>query len=1091
MRSKKNKTGPPDSTRIRGQAEQKVRSTKPPALESMTREEIRQMFHEMQVRQLTAELENEQLRVRLEEYSDNDPLFAKLTENMLDLVLLADPSGNLKFIRNSLETLGYEPEALIGLNMMDFVHPEDLNAALETYADFVSGGDPPRIQFRCRCGDGSYLWLETRGTFLKDENGHPLEIVLSLRDITEQKATEEALRKSEQKFRHLFERAEEGILIVRGETVDFANPALERILGYPIDRITSEPFVSFIHPDDRETVLDLHFRIMRHEFSQKHYDFRVVTSKGTVKWVTVNGQVIDWEGAPANLGFVMDITDRKQAEQQLKESEERFSKAFRSSPAPQVISDIDTGVFIDVNDRWVEMLGYTREQLLGRSSKEVGIWADPGQRDRVVPKLHKNGIFKDETIEFRTSAGGTVYALWSGEAITLGNRPVMLSMIYDRTGQKQMEDALRESEQRLSLALDAVSDGVWDWRIDTNSVYFSPRWYTMLGYEPYELPQTFDTWRRLLHPADLPAAESVVDQHLTSAEPFELEFRMITKGGDYKWIFARGKTVEKDAQGNALRMLGTHMDITGRKQTEQQLRESEEKYRRIAENITDVVWTTDLNLNPTFISSSIQKLLGETPEEHMRRSMAEKYPPVYLDKIYQVLAEELEKENDPASDKTRARLIEVEHYKADGSTVWVSMNISAIRDENGSLVGLQGVTRDVTERKKREQDQEKLQAQLHQAQKMESVGRLAGGVAHDFNNKLAIINGYAEMAADMIDPSDPVRETIRDIHTAGQQSAGIVRQLLAFARKQTISPVQLDLNETISSMLKMLQRLIGENINLAWHPGSNLKPVKMDPSQVDQIMANLAVNARDAISDVGKLTIETKNTMVDADYCKSNPEAIPGRYVMIAVSDDGCGMEKEVKNRLFEPFFTTKEIGKGTGLGLPTIYGTVKQNNGFINVYSEPGKGTSFKLYFPSLETEESSAHAAKGTNDQVPAGTETILLVEDEKAILQMSAQMLERLGYTVQSTANPFAAVQLAKAYPETIHLLITDVVMPEMNGRDLSSQLIQVHPGLKTLFMSGYTADVIAHHGVLDQGVQFIQKPFSLRDLAKKVREVIEQG
>ncbi|MCF8024766.1 MAG: PAS domain S-box protein [Desulfobacteraceae bacterium] len=965
MRNKKDNTGVPDSARIREQAEQKARSIKPPALESMSWEEIRQMFHEMQVRQIEAKLLVEQLRIQREERDVQAELFGIVTENMLDMVALTDMEGNFTFAGKSHEILGYDPTFLIGKNVMDFVHPEDLPRILEEFGEFVATGHPRTVEYRNRCEDGTYLWLETIGNFLGDESGVPQTIVFSSRNITE----------------------------------------------------------------------------------------------------------------------------RKHAEQQLQESEERFSKAFRSSPAPQVISDIDTGVFIDVNDRWMEMLGHTREQLIGRSSKEVGIWADPGQRDRIVQKLHKNGFFKDEPIEFSTSAGATVYALWSAEAITLGNRHVMLSMIYDRTEHKQMEDALRESEQRLSLALDAVSDGVWDWRIDTNSVYFSPRWYTMLGYEPYELPETFETWRRLLHPDDLPEAERVVNQHLSSAAPFELEFRMKAKDGGFKWIFARGKTVEKDAQGNALRMLGTHMDITGRKQAEQQLRESEEKYRRIAENITDVVWTTDLNLTPTFVSSSIQKLLGETPEEHMRRTMAEKYPPVYLDKIYQAFAEELEKEKDPASDKNRTRLIEVEHYRADGATIWVSINISSIRDKDGNLVGLQGVTRDVTERKKREQEQEKLQAQLHQAQKMESVARLAGGVAHDFNNMLSIINGYAEISIDMIDPQEPIHENIREIYNAGKRSAGIVRQLLAFARKQTISPVQMDLNQTVSSLLKMLQRLIGENINLAWHPGNTLWPVKMDPSQLDQIMANLAVNARDAISDVGKMTIETKNVDIDDDYCRQYSYFVPGKYVLLAVSDNGCGMKKEVQDNLFEPFFTTKAFGKGTGLGLATIYGIVKQNNGFINVYSEPGVGTTFKIYLPRCE--QSGLSPDKGSAAQIPAGSETVLIVEDEPAILQMGKSMLENLGYTVLVAGNPKDALALAGEYDGQIHLLITDVVMPEMNGRDLAAKLSAGMPRLKTLFMSGYTEDVIAHHGVLDQGVQFIQKPFSIQDLAEKVREAIEQG
>ncbi len=648
------------------------------------------------------------------------------------------------------------------------------------------------------------------------------------KEISKRKQAEEALRQSENYYRTIFETSATAILILEEDTtISHVNSNFEKLLGYSKQEVEGKKsWTEFIHPGDLEWMKENHYLRRRDpRAASLNYEFRFFVRNGELR----NGYLtIDMiPGTAQSVVSLIDITERKQAEQQLKESEERFSKAFRSSPAPQVISDIITGEFIDVNDRWLDMLGYAREQLIGRTSKEVGIWADPGQRDRIIQKLQENAFFNEEPVEFRTSNGSTVYALWSAERITLKGRHVLLGMLYDET-----------------------------------------------------------------------------------------------------------------------------------------------------------------------------------------------------------------------------------------------------------------------ERKQAEKEQERLHAQLAQAQKMESVGRLAGGVAHDFNNKLSIINGYAELAMETIDPSDPLYETIQEIYTAGKKSADIVRQLLAFARKQTISPVMLDLNDTISGMLKMLQRLIGENIDLEWHPGKNLWSVKIDPSQLDQIMANLAVNSRDAISDVGKLTIETDNIMVDEDYCRGNPEAIPGQYVMLAVSDDGCGMDKEVQDFLFEPFFTTKEIGKGTGLGLPTIYGIVKQNKGFINVYSEPGEGTTLKLYFPSHEETKSSMQPAKESTGQMPGGTEIILVVEDEKTILQMSKQMLERLGYTVETATSLSEALQISEEYDGTIHLLITDVIMPEINGRDLSSQLFKSHPALKTLYMSGYTADVIAHHGVLDDGVQFIQKPFSLKDLAVKVREVLEQ-
>ncbi|MDZ7760734.1 MAG: ATP-binding protein [Desulfovermiculus sp.] len=396
---------------------------------------------------------------------------------------------------------------------------------------------------------------------------------------------------------------------------------------------------------------------------------------------------------------------------------------------------------------------------------------------------------------------------------------------------------------------------------------------------------------------------------------------------------------------------------------------------------------------------------------------------------------------------------------------------------------------DVTERKRAEAEKEKLESQLRQAQKMESVGRLAGGVAHDFNNMLTIINGYAEMMTGVLSPSDPMHESAREIHDAGKRSAVIVRKLLAFARKQTISPEIMNLNDNVASMLKMLQHLIGENIDLVWKPAQNLWLIKMDFSQLDQIVANLVVNARDAIADIGKITIETENVEFDEQYCDSHTGFVPGQFVMLSISDTGCGMTKEVFDNLFEPFFTTKEIGKGTGLGLPTVYGIVKQNNGFINVYSEPEQGTTISIYLPRHVGE--AVDSGREDQEQYPLGNgETILVVEDEVPVLNLTKIMLEKLGYKVLASNSAHEALALIKSYGGAIDLIITDVIMPEMNGRDFATQVNSLYPDMKTLFMSGYTADVIVRHGILEKGLRYIQKPFSIKDLAIKVQKAIEE-
>jgi signal transduction histidine kinase/ActR/RegA family two-component response regulator len=361
-------------------------------------------------------------------------------------------------------------------------------------------------------------------------------------------------------------------------------------------------------------------------------------------------------------------------------------------------------------------------------------------------------------------------------------------------------------------------------------------------------------------------------------------------------------------------------------------------------------------------------------------------------------------------------------------------------------------------------------------------------IFHDFNNMLAVILGHAEMALLQVDPAQPLHADLEEIRTAAERSANLTRQLLAFARKQTVAPKVLDLNETVAGMLKLLQRLIGENIHLTWQPGANLWPVRVDPSQIDQILANLCVNARDAIADVGTITIETGNAVFDEAYCAAHPDAVPGEYVRLAVSDTGCGMDQDTLAHIFEPFFTTKGVGKGTGLGLATVYGIVKQNNGFITVYSEPGQRTTFTIYLPRQVGKAEQARLA-GAAEPALRGQETILLVEDEPVILELTTVMLERQGYTVLAASTPGEAIRLARERAGNIHLLMTDVVMPEMNGRDLAKNLLSLYPQLKHLFMSGYTANVIAYNGVLDEGVYFIQKPFSIKGLAAKVREALD--
>jgi PAS domain S-box-containing protein len=553
-----------------------------------------------------------------------------------------------------------------------------------------------------------------------------------------------------------------------------------------------------------------------------------------------------------------------------------------------------------------------------------------------------------------------------------------------------------------------------------------------------------------------------------TGEPHACELRMVKKDGAPFWARLEA-TVAQGADGPPVGRV-VLSDITERKRAEKVLR----KFKAIFDTANFGAAIGDLNGVLTYVNDCFAAVHGYEAQELAGHPLRWSHNETQQEQV-ELLLRQLTCEG---SFKAQ----EVGHCRRDGTAFPMLMTGHVVRDEHGAPECFAATAIDLSERKA-------LESQLQQAQKMESVGRLAGGVAHDFNNMLGVILGHTDLALMRVDPASPLQTDLMAIRKAAEHSADLTRQLLTFARKQTTAPKVLDLNEAVEGMLEMLRRLIGEDIDLVWLPDKNLWPVKVDPSQIDQILANLCINARDAITGVGKLTIETGSTAFDEAYCAGHPGFAPGEYVLLAVSDNGSGMDKETQEKLFEPFYTTKAMGKGTGLGLATVYGIVKQNNGFINVYSEPGHGTTFKIYLPW--------HVGKAerrkTIDSIKAisrGHETVLLVEDEPGILAITTTILEHQGYTVLAASTPGEAIRLAHDHPGEIHLLITDVVMPEMNGRKLAERLMPLHSTLKLLFMSGYTANVIAPQGVLDEGVHFIQKPFSMKDFATKVREVLDR-
>ena len=638
---------------------------------------------------------------------------------------------------------------------------------------------------------------------------------------------------------------------------------------------------------------------------------------------------------------------------------------------------------------------------------------------------------------------------------------------------KEMEHRkkIKASEERHRSIIQTALDGFWLTDINGQLLEVNDSYCKMSGYREEELLS--------MGVADLDVIETPTDVHTHMQEVVEkgavrFETKHQRKDGS---VFDVEISVQfRNEEGG--RCVCFLRDISERKQAEERLRELEERFRLTFNTSPDAVNINKMDGTYLEINEGFIRMTGFSRKDVIGKTSADiNIWDIPADR--ERLVEGLQKDG-------YVRNLESRFLMKDGSykTALMSAAIINLKGEPHIL----SITRDISGFRKAEEDKLILERQLQQAQKMESVGRLAGGVAHDFNNMLGVILGHAELAMENLDPSQPIFADLQQIKQAADRSTDITRQLLTFARKQIVSPKIVDLNETIAGMLKMLLRLIGEDIDLAWLPGKGLWPIKIDPSQIDQILANLCVNARDAIAGVGKITVGSGNCTLDEEYCSAHAGFVPGEYVKIEVSDDGSGMDKETLPHIFEPFFTTKGVNEGTGLGLATVYGIVKQNDGFVNVYSEPGQETTFTIYLPR-HVGTISQKQLELTAEPALCGNETVLLVEDEPTILNITTTMLQRLGYKVLMAGTPGEAIYLADDHPGEIHLLLTDVIMPEMNGRMLTEKLIINRPGLKCLFMSGYTANVISHHGVLDDGVHFIQKPFAKRDLAAKIRIALD--
>jgi PAS domain S-box-containing protein len=648
------------------------------------------------------------------------------------------------------------------------------------------------------------------------------------------------------------------------------------------------------------------------------------------------------------------------------------------------------------------------------------------------------------------------------------------------------EEELRRSRTLLSKSQKMARIGSWSFDLRANRLTWSDEVYSIFGLERQEFDATCEAFLAAVHPEDREAVSFAYTESLREGQNSrEIEYRIVRRdNAEIRYIHEKCMH-QRDAAGRVVRSVGMAQDITERKRAETEILRLYARDDLILNSTVEGIVVLDMAGKITFANSPAAQMLGYTPEELIGEDLHELAHYAGPDGApYPLSACPMQESlQSGAVNRVRNEVL----WRKNGTGFPADYSSTPIVEE-GRRTGAVVTFRDVTQRKLREDERKKLEEQLNQAQKMESVGRLAGGVAHDFNNMLAVIIGRAEMAM-LRDIGPDAHDDLMEILKAGKRSADLTRQLLAFASKQTAMPKLLDLNDTISGMFKMLRRLIREDIDLSWAPALDLWNVKIDPSQVDQILASLLVNAADAVSSSGAVTIRTENVVVDGSDVAEHAELIPGEYVLLSVSDTGAGMSKDVLEKIFEPFFTTKELGKGTGLGLSTVYGIVKQNDGFIYAESKPGKGAMFKIYLPRVEDEAAKTSSGEMAGAGRRKGTETILLVEDDEAILNLSRMILESLGYAVLAAHTPLHAIQLAEEHPEDIRLLITDEAMPGMNGRELVERLRVIIPSLKYLFMYGSAADVTAHRGVVDQEVNFIQKPFRTDNLAVKVRQALD--
>ena len=989
-------------------------------------------------------------RKRAEEaLNEERRLLHTLMDNLPDLIYFKDCEGRFTRINLALaKKLDLDhPAQAIGKTDFDFFPAERANEFYNDEERIIRTGEPMvGKEEKVAWPDGQAAWDSTTKMPLRDAQGNIVGTFGVSRDITERKLAEA----KNARLAVIVNSSDDAIFSsTREGFIETWNAGAERMYGYAAEEIKGKHFSILVPEDCRADLAGITERLLRGE-ALVHFEREDIRRDGSRLPVLLTlSPIKDDTGFVTGVSVIShDITERKRAE------EEIGHLATFPMLNPQPVIEVDMGGRVCfMNDAARQLLPDSVELAIDHPLlASLPAVLDACRRGAELPTcaLHIGNRWYEQIMHHVRDAQRV--RIYSTEV----------------TDRKRAEEALQNEKAFTESIIDSLPDTFYV--IDSNGRYL--RWNQNVGKALGYSSEEFAALDPLVHiPEDeRPLAASKMQEAWVKGSAVA-DLHVLTKDGRKLPYLLR---TTRALIGGKAYLVGLGVDITERKRAEDALRASEEQYREVFENAKDIVYTDDLRGNVTSLNRAGEELTGYSREEVVRMNVDQILAPESLEAARELSRRLLAGEKVPP--------VVMELVRKDGRHLTVEVAVRLLTRQ-GKPVGFEGIARDITERRQLEQ-------QLRQAQKMEAVGRLAGGVAHDFNNLLTIINGYAQILTQRSSPDDPRRGLLEEIRMAGEKAASLTRQLLAFSRRQVMEARVLDLSGVVANIEKMLRRLIGEDIELVTTLRPDLEHVKVDPGQIEQVIMNLAINARDAMPQGGKLLIETSNVEINEDYARRRHTNItPGKYVMLAVGDTGCGMDSETQAHIFEPFFTTKVKGQGTGLGLATVYGIIKQSGGFIWVDSEPGQGSTFKIYFPCVKEALPTAEPAKVRPTKLTKAKETVLVAEDESGVRTLVCEALRSVGYHTLEATGAAEALKLAEQHKDPIHLLLTDVVMPHTGGKELALRLSALHPESKLLYISGYTDDTVVRHGILEGDMPFLQKPFLPDVLLRKVRAVLK--